>query len=58
MSKTKEFLENFKLKWGKDALDMLVQRMEAEEKEWYLESERPYVADDNEDDSSITEQGI
>ena len=60
MSRIKEeFLNNFQQRFEGSELDRL--RLEWEEQEWiwYLENqERPHVAYDNDDDSSITEQAI
>ena len=55
MSKTKEFLINFRERFAGSEIDDLRQQLEAEEMEWYLYSERPTVNDDDYD-SSITEQ--
>ena len=56
MSKTKEFLINFRERFYGSPVDDLRQQLEAEEMEWYLYSERPTLDDDY--DSSITEQGF
>ncbi len=59
MGRTKEFLDNFVNRWGEDSLERLQREMEIQEMEWYFEnSEKPYVAYDNDYDSSVTEQGI
>ena len=56
MSKTKEFLINFRERFAGSEIDDLRQQLEAEEMEWYLYSERPTLDEDY--DSSITEQGF
>ena len=42
MGKTKEFLENFELRFGGSELDDLRAELERDELEWYLSSERPH----------------
>ncbi len=61
MSRTKRILENLYERFGYHGYHaQFIQEMETQEMEWYFEnSERPHVASrDDDEDSSITEQGI
>ena len=51
MSKTKEFLINFRERFYGTSIDDLRRQLEAEEMEWYLyaqEQERPYINNEEE----------
>lgn len=59
MSRTKEFFMNFRARFFNTEMEDLVRQMEAEEKEWYMSQEKPYLKYGEDDyDSSVTEQGF